>query len=157
VRPESNGMPVAPARNAEGQGSFCVILSTSLWKARRGRDMALLLEETFGVPAERFLELQKDFELAQARIVMRPDPGRATRALLYGDLPVAEMIKRGWISAESIRDTKNVEAGLMRFFGVNRTEDIEILPHAAKKTAVSSSPTPSQLAWITGCAASRAR
>lgn len=111
-------------------------------------DMALLLEETFGVPAERFLELQKDFELAQARIVMRPDPGRATRALLYGDLPVAEMIKRGWISAESIRDTKNVEAGLMRFFGVNRTEDIEILPHAAKKTAVSSSPTPSQLAWI---------
>ena len=110
--------------------------------------MALLLEETFRVPAERFLELQKDFALAQARIVMRPDPGRATRALLYGDLPVSEMIKRNWIDAESVRDTKKVEAGLMRFFGVNRTEDIEGLPHAAKKTAVSSPPTPAQLAWL---------
>jgi len=43
---------------------------------------------------------------------------------------------------------KNVETELMRFFGVNSLEDIEILPHAAKKTAVSSDPTPPQLAWL---------
>lgn len=111
-------------------------------------EMAILFEETFGEPAERFLDLQKSFELAQARIVRRPDPSRANRALLYGDLPVAEMIKRGWINAESVRDTKNVDAGLVRFFGVNRTEDIEVLPHAAKKTAVSTPATASQLAWL---------
>lgn len=121
-----------------------------LVSGRQGVDAetALMLEETFGVPAERFLGLQKEFELAQARIVMRPDPGRATRALLYGDLPVAEMIKRGWINAKNVRDTKSVDAELVRFFGVNRTEDIEVLPHAAKKTEVSSPPTPSQLAWL---------
>jgi HTH-type transcriptional regulator/antitoxin HigA len=110
--------------------------------------MALALEEVFDVPAERFLGLQKSYDLAKARIVTRPDPARATRAYLYGDLPVAEMIKRGWIAAESVRETKKIETELMRFFGVNRLEDIEILPHAAKKTAVSTIVTPAQLAWL---------
>jgi HTH-type transcriptional regulator/antitoxin HigA len=111
-------------------------------------EMALALEEIFGIPAERFLELQKSYDLAKARIVARPDPAIATRAYLYGDLPIAEMIKRGWISAESVRETKKVETELMRFFGVNRLEDVEILPHAAKKTAVSMAATPAQLAWL---------
>ena len=90
-------------------------------------NLALVLEEVFHVPAERFLELQRSFDLAKARITTRPDPGRATRALLYGDLPVGEMIKRGWINAENVRDTAKVEAELMRFFNANRVEDIEIL------------------------------
>lgn len=110
--------------------------------------LALALEEVFEVPAEEFLGLQRSFDLAKARITYRPDPGRATRALLYGDLPIAEMIKRGWIAAESVRDIGQVESELMRFFGANRLEDIEILPHAAKKTAVSSTATPAQLAWL---------
>ena len=109
--------------------------------------LALALEEVFGVPADEFLALQRSLDLAQARLITKPDPGRATRALLYGDLPVGEMIKRGWIAAENVRDPK-VEGELMRFFGVNRPEDIEILPHAAKKTAVSEPATPAQLAWL---------
>ncbi|WP_210242354.1 ImmA/IrrE family metallo-endopeptidase [Mesorhizobium sp. B2-3-14] len=110
--------------------------------------MALALEEVFHVPAEKFLELQRSFDLAKARITTRPDPTRATRALLYGDLPVAEMIKRGWIDAENVRDTGQVDTELMRFFGVNRIDDIQILPHAAKKTEVSSDATPAQIAWL---------
>jgi len=110
--------------------------------------LALALEEVFVEPAENFLALQKEYELAQARIVVHPDPGRATRAALYGDLPLADMIRRGWIDADSVRDTKKVESELLRFFGVNRPEDIEILPHAAKKTAVHEPATPAQLAWL---------
>lgn len=110
--------------------------------------LALALEEVFGIPADRFLELQRSFDLAKARITTLPDPGRATRALLYGDLPVAEMIKRGWIDAENVRDTARVETELMKFFKANRVDDIEILPHAAKKTAVNTNATPSQLAWL---------
>lgn len=110
--------------------------------------LALALEEVFRVPAETFLDIQKKFDLAKARITAMPDPGRATRARLYGDLPVAEMIKRGWISAENVRDTAQVESELVRFFGVNRVDDIEILPHAAKKTEVSEDATPAQLAWL---------
>jgi HTH-type transcriptional regulator/antitoxin HigA len=110
--------------------------------------LAVILEDVFEEPAERFLGLQKTFDLARARFAARPDPGRATRARLFGELPIAEMAKRGWINAPDIWAMKNVETELMRFFGVNSLEDIEILPHAAKKTAVSSDPTPPQLAWL---------
>jgi HTH-type transcriptional regulator/antitoxin HigA len=111
-------------------------------------NLSLSLEEVFKVPAEQFLALQNSYELAKARISFKPDAGRANRALLYGDLPVAEMIKRGWIFAESVKDTAAVEKELMRFFGANRLEDIEFLPHSAKKTVVSSDATPAQLAWL---------
>lgn len=110
--------------------------------------MALALEEVFGEPAERFLEIQRAFDLATARIVTPPDPGRATRAKLYGELPVAEMIKRGWIDAEGVRDREQVESGLLRFFDANRLEDIEIFDHSAKKTEVNEPASPAQLAWL---------
>lgn len=111
-------------------------------------ETALLLEEVFEIPAERFLELQKSYDLAKARIIARPDPKRATRAKLFGGLPVTEMIKRGWLDAEDVRDVPNVESALAKFFGVNSVDEIEILPHAAKKTVVSDEVTPVQLAWL---------
>ena len=110
--------------------------------------LALTLEEVFKEPAERFLELQKKYDLALARIEARPDPERMTRAYLFGDLPVADMIKRGWIKARDVRDVAKVRSELVRFFQVNRIEDIEILPHAAKKTQVNVPATPVQLAWL---------
>ncbi len=110
-------------------------------------ELALTLEDVFGVPAERFLGLQKSYDLAKARISARPDPDRATRAHLFSGLPIADMIKRGWIVADGVRDPK-VQSELMRFFGVNRLEDIEVLPHAAKKTQVNIEATPAQIAWL---------
>jgi HTH-type transcriptional regulator/antitoxin HigA len=111
-------------------------------------ETALALEDVFGVKADRFLELQRQYDLAVARLSAKPDKGRATRAALFGDLPVNEMIKRGWISAENPNDLKVVEAGLVKFFGVSSPDEIEILPHAAKKTLVNTEPTPAQLAWL---------
>jgi HTH-type transcriptional regulator/antitoxin HigA len=58
------------------------------------------------------------------------------------------MNKRGWINVDDLRDAAAVQRTLMRFFGVNRVEDIEILPHAAKKTQVNIVATPTQLAWL---------
>lgn len=111
-------------------------------------DMALLLEEVFGVPAEQFLQLQKSYDLAKARITARPDPGRNARAHLFGGLPVAEMIKRGWLDATDVMDVASVELALAKFFGVQSPDEIEILPHAAKKTHVATVATPVQLAWL---------
>ncbi len=111
-------------------------------------ETALALEDVFGVPAERFLELQKKYDLAVARIAARPDKGRATRAALFGDLPISAMVKRGWIAASDAQDLKAVEAGLVKFFGVESSSEIEILPHAARKTMVNTDPTPAQLAWL---------
>jgi len=110
--------------------------------------MALALEELLDVPAERFLDLQKTYDLAKARIAARPDAKRATRAHLFGGLPVSEMIKRGWLNASDIREVSAVEAELTRFFGAKTAAEIEVLPHAAKKTFVSTEPTPAQLAWL---------
>ena len=111
-------------------------------------NIAVLLEEAFEVPAELFLELQRSFDLVKARHVARPDPGRKNRAHLFGGLPIAEMIKRCWIDAEDARDVPAVERGLAKFFGVSSTDEIPILPHAAKKTVVGPEVTPPQLAWL---------
>lgn len=111
-------------------------------------ELALALSGIFDVPAEIFLELQKSYELAQARIVAREDPGLRNRALLFGNLPVPEMIKRGWIDVNDLRDFSKVEAALTKFFGVNSVTDIEIFPHAAKKTNVAGNATPAQIAWL---------
>ena len=110
-------------------------------------ELALALEEIFSEPAERFLALQQSFDLAQARIVATPDPERAARAILYGSLPLTEMIKRGWIGAKDIRDSK-IELELRRFFKVDRLDRIDALSHAAKKSNIGEPITPAQLAWL---------
>jgi HTH-type transcriptional regulator / antitoxin HigA len=110
-------------------------------------EFALLLEEVFGVEAGVFLGLQCTFDLAKARITAQPDPKRETRAQIHHRLPLADMIKRGWIDAADVRDPR-IESELVRFFGTNRIEDIEILPHSAKKTEVSAPATPAQIAWL---------
>jgi HTH-type transcriptional regulator / antitoxin HigA len=111
-------------------------------------ETALLLEEVFHVPAARFLDLQKEYDLAIAKAIARPDPARANRAHLFGGLPIAEMVKRGWLGEANPRDVSEVEAALTSFFGVQTVGEIEILPHAAKKTLVDSDTTPAQLAWL---------
>lgn len=111
-------------------------------------ELALSFSEVFGVPAEVFMDLQQKYDLAKARITARPDPGRNTRAKLFGGLPVAEMIRRGWIDASDVRDVQAVEAALAKFFSVASVNEIEILPHAAKKTQVFTEPTIPQLAWL---------
>jgi len=111
-------------------------------------ELALLLEGVLSVPAEKFLGIQKDYELANARRAAKPNPASIQRAQLIGALPIPEMIKRGWLDVPDTRDVAQLEAELIRFFGATALEDIEVLPHAAKKTNVSAETTPPQLAWL---------
>ncbi len=110
--------------------------------------LALALGEVFKVDPERLLDLQQSYDLARARIVARPDPGRAMRAQLFRDLPVAEMMKRGWIETVDLRSVAQVESSLARFFGVESVPQIECLPHAPKRTEVFGPTTAPQLAWL---------
>ena len=126
---------------------------TSLNKLMAGKrpldaKLALALSDVFGVPADRFLELQQSYDLARARLVARPAPARAQRVHLFGELPISEMIKRGWIEAKDVRDVEAVESELVRFFRAGSLDEIEILPHAAKRTNVATEATPAQLAWL---------
>jgi HTH-type transcriptional regulator/antitoxin HigA len=108
----------------------------------------VLLQELLGEPADKFMELQKEYDLAKARYSVVPDPARNIRAHLFGGLPIADMIKRGWLKVDDGRDVSAIEKELTVFFGVEHPEQIEILPHAAKKTVVAGGVTPSQLAWL---------
>lgn len=110
--------------------------------------MALFLEDVFDVPAERFVALQSQYDLAKARLEARPDPKRSMRANIYGNLPVAEMIKRGWLEVENSRDHDAVESALCRFFKVNRIEDAAAFVFAANKTDAGEAPKAAQLAWL---------
>jgi len=111
-------------------------------------ELALALEDVFKVEAAQFLNLQSSYDLARARLVARPDPERATRAQIYAGLPISDMIKRGWLDASDARDRAKVEVALAKFFNVDSLDQIEVLPHAAKKTAVAEGTTLAQLAWL---------
>jgi HTH-type transcriptional regulator/antitoxin HigA len=112
-------------------------------------ETAIALEEVFGVPAERFLALQRDLDLAKARIVAIPDPSRARRAQLFADLPLAEMIRRQWLRVEDMRNMPAVEKAIEEFFDGKSPADAATIPHAARKTVTAlDAPLPSQLAWI---------
>jgi HTH-type transcriptional regulator/antitoxin HigA len=112
-------------------------------------DLALSLSQVFDIPAERFLELQKNYDLAMARLISHPDPRLSTRASLFGDLPVSDMIKRGWLAGvDDVRQVHAVEDALCKFFGVSSVDEIEVLPCAAKKTNVFAPATPAQIAWL---------
>jgi HTH-type transcriptional regulator/antitoxin HigA len=107
-------------------------------------EMAKALGHAFDVPGEFFANLQKAFDLSQAR---DPDPAVSRRARLQSAFPIREMIKRGWLHET---DAAMLEAQMMRFFEVNRLEDISQIPHAAKKTTGGQyqDAEPAQLAWL---------
>ncbi len=111
-------------------------------------ETALLLEEVFGIPAERFLSLQKSYDLSIARLKTIPDPNRAARASVFGGLPIQEMISRNWIKVENTKSLEEIESELTRFFNTRALEEIEALPHAAKKTNATCEATLPQLAWL---------
>lgn len=111
-------------------------------------ELAIILEGALSMPAEQFLGIQKDYELANARRAAKPNPASIQRAQLIGALPIPDMIRRGWLDVPDTRDVAKLEAELVKFFGASSVGEIEVLPHAAKKTNVSADTTPSQLAWL---------
>lgn len=104
-------------------------------------DMAKALGKAFDVSSDYFANLQKAYEMSNAR---EPDPAIERRALLQGTYPVREMIRRGWLEDT---DIGMLEAQMMRFFRVNDLSHIPHIAHAAKKGDYRET-TPTQLAWL---------
>lgn len=111
-------------------------------------ELALMLEEVFGIPAEEFMAVQLRYDFARARISVRPDADRGRRAALFGSLPVAEMITRGWLETDDVKDVARLEAALAKFFGAPSPDAIPVLPHAARKANPDAATSPAQLAWL---------
>jgi HTH-type transcriptional regulator / antitoxin HigA len=107
-------------------------------------EMAKALGAVFDVPAEYILRLQKNQEVdAELSRAADAAPEVLTKAKLVATYPVREMMKRGWISADTSLDEE-----LAKFFGVESADKIEVFPHAAKRANATVITTPVQLAWM---------
>ncbi len=105
-------------------------------------DMARLLGDAFGVPAQFFANLQSQYDLANAK---EPDPAVRTRARLQQDWPVRDMIRRGWIQQD---EASLLQLEVLRFFEIANEDRVEpTVAFAAKKTHYDSA-SPQQLAWV---------
>lgn len=117
-------------------------------RARISPDMAVALGDAFDMPPEFFANLQKLYDLQNAKPV---DPGIRTRAAWLAVFPIREMIKRGWIE-DSEPDLLDLQ--MTRFFCKSRVEDIpfigngEVVPHAPRKSSSYEGTTPVQYAWL---------
>jgi HTH-type transcriptional regulator/antitoxin HigA len=111
-------------------------------------ELALRLHAVLGIDADELLRLQTGYELAKAQLEFRIDPSLSTRIAVFGDLPVTDMIQRGWLKGVTDIRHPQLEAALCDFFGVDSVDQIEILPHSAKKTHVNADVTPAQLSWL---------
>lgn len=110
-------------------------------------DMAVALGDAFDVSPEFFANLQKQYALQRAK---RPDPGVRTRAFWFSKFPIREMEDRGWIEKT---DADLLDLQMMRFFDVNRVDDVPLvgcapMAHAAKKTGAYEEILGSQMAWL---------
>lgn len=109
---------------------------------------AIMLGEAFNVEPSAFLSLQQKYDLAVALAASTPNNARKLRAKIYGGLPIAEIVRRGWLpGVNDPDDTEGVEVALARFFGVDSPENIPAIPLAAKKTNVYGEPTGAEKMW----------
>jgi len=105
--------------------------------------LAKELGNAFDVPAELFVNLQRAYDLSQAK---EPDSGIAKRARIQSVYPVREMIKRGWIQDT---DPGMLDAQMARFFMVKNLSEVPHLRYAAKKPGdYKEEIAPKQLTWL---------
>lgn len=117
-------------------------------RTKISNELALQLQAALSLDADKLLKLQASYELKKAQLAFRLDPALATRATVFGDLPVGDLISRGWLrGVEDIWDA-GLNNALCQFFRASSLEEIEALPHAAKKTDVKGEATPAQIAWL---------
>jgi HTH-type transcriptional regulator / antitoxin HigA len=117
-------------------------------KTKISTELALQLREVLGIDADVLLKLQASFDLKKAELEFRPDPALSTRAKVFGELPVADMISRGWLKNINDLWDSHLNDALCGFFGVPSIDEIEVLPHAAKKTDVLGEATAAQISWL---------
>ena len=103
------------------------------------------LSDALGTSAELWMNLESQYQLYRAKRV--DDDAVVRRARLYEAAPIKEMQRRGWIA--ETKDIDALEASVCAFFGVNSLDEIQSLPHAAKKsTSYAEDATPAQRAWV---------
>lgn len=113
-------------------------------------DMARSLADALDVSPQFFLNLQSSHDLENAR---PPSAGVATRGRIQTELPLREMIKRGWVEEA---DPDLLEIQVAQFMGLGETNDNDVQEAFAAKKTHYSHVSGSQKAWI-ACARNLAK
>jgi HTH-type transcriptional regulator / antitoxin HigA len=111
-------------------------------------EIALQLQAVLAIDANELLKLQTAYHLARAQLEFRIDPDVKLRARVFGDFPITEIIKRGWLPGITDIKDAGLEGALCKFLKVESIDAIESMPHAAKKTDAAADVTPAQLLWL---------
>ena len=107
-------------------------------------ETATALADAFGTGAEVWLNLESIYQLSQ---VERADDAVARRSRLYSKAPVKDMVRRRWIERSDSIDV--LEKRVADFFELSSIEDeLEPLPHVARKSASYESTSPAVCAWL---------
>lgn len=88
------------------------------------------LGEALGTGAELWMNLESLYQLSQTRV---SNDAVARRARVFGQFPVKEMQKRGWLRPAANLDA--LEQQLKTYFQISSLHDGIKIPHAAKKTS----------------------
>lgn len=102
-------------------------------------EMAILIGEALGTGAAVWLNLENDYQLHKAAANKPVENIVSRKAKIYGECPVREMTKRGWIS--ETKDIEILEDELSKFY--SRSE----FPYAARRTE-DATKEPLQKAWL---------
>jgi HTH-type transcriptional regulator/antitoxin HigA len=88
------------------------------------------LGEALGTGAELWMNLESLYRLSHTRVA---NDAIARRAKIFGQFPVREMQKRGWLRTATSLDA--LEHQLKLYFQLSSLDDGISIPHAAKKTS----------------------
>ena len=101
------------------------------------------LSAAFGTSAEFWMNLETAYQLSRARI---PGEEVTKRARLYGQFPVKEIIKRGWIE-----HSENIEVLEQRFLEFYKMPSMDAKPsfaYAARQTQYNTPASMLKLGWL---------
>lgn len=116
-----------------------------LIKAKRGitPETAKALGNAFGSSPQYWMNLESAYQLWKNK---SDDTAISRRSRLYQLAPIKEMVKRHWI--EPTQNVEVLEQQVVRFFGINSLDEIESMPHAARKSTSYHEVTTPQRAWL---------
>jgi HTH-type transcriptional regulator/antitoxin HigA len=100
------------------------------------------LGEAFGTGAEFWMRLEASYQLS---LIKTDTDIVARRARLFGQFPIKDMQKRGWLKAA--KSLEEIERQLSVFLGVASLDENALIRHVAKKTSYEK-VTPLQTAWL---------
>ena len=111
-------------------------------------ETALSFASAFGTSAEFWLNLQSNFDLWQAQraqATASEDPIRK-KARIYERVPVAELLKRGWI--KKTESLQALEREVLRFLGISSLDEPCRIAASFRHSTAFTPEAVAQTAWL---------